>query len=71
MESPILLSVPDTAHLLGVGRSTLYRLIDAGRLRTVKINNRTLFHRCELERFVKRLENETERPTLGGQLDNK
>lgn len=39
---PILASIPETQRALGIGRSTAYRLIDAGKLETVKIGRRTL-----------------------------
>lgn len=39
---PILASIPDTQRALGIGRSTAYRLIDDGKLETVKIGRRTL-----------------------------
>ena len=32
----------DAARLLGVSRSTIYRIINAGHLRTVKIGRRTI-----------------------------
>ena len=35
-------SIKDAARLLGIGRSTIYRLIGEGHLHTVKIGNRTL-----------------------------
>ena len=38
----ILASIPDAQRALGIGRSTAYRLIDDGKLETVKIGRRTL-----------------------------
>lgn len=38
----ILASIPDTLRALGIGRTTAYRLIDEGKLETVKIGRRTL-----------------------------
>lgn len=38
----ILASIPETQRVLGIGRSTTYRLIEEGRLETVKIGRRTL-----------------------------
>lgn len=37
-----LLSVPDAADALGIGRSMLYGEIAAGRIRTVKVGRRRL-----------------------------
>lgn len=39
---PINLSIIDAARALGVGRSKLYELINAGQLDTVKLGTRTL-----------------------------
>lgn len=38
----ILASIPDAQQALGIGRSTAYRLIEEGKLETVKIGRRTL-----------------------------
>lgn len=38
----ILASIPDAQRALGIGRSTAYRLIDEGKLETIKIGRRTL-----------------------------
>jgi excisionase family DNA binding protein len=38
----ILASIPDAQRALGIGRSTAYRLIEDGKLETVKIGRRTL-----------------------------
>ena len=38
----ILASIPDAQRALGIGRSTAYRLIENGKLETVKIGRRTL-----------------------------
>ena len=42
MNTPIAMSPRDAATSIGVSRSTLYRLIDSGQLRIVKIGRRTL-----------------------------
>ena len=39
---PFCLSINDTAQALGIGRTKIYELINAGRLETVKIGRRTL-----------------------------
>jgi excisionase family DNA binding protein len=50
---PFTLSIKDVGRLLGIGRSTVYRLIGDGQLSTIKIGNRTLIRttsiRCLLE----------------------
>lgn len=38
----MLASIPDAQRALGIGRSTAYRLIEEGKLQTVKIGRRTL-----------------------------
>lgn len=39
---PILVSVPDAARLLGLGRSSIYSLLAAGRLDSVVLGRRRL-----------------------------
>ncbi len=39
---PYLTSIADAQRALGIGRTTAYRLIDAGKLEKVKIGRRTL-----------------------------
>ena len=39
---PIVLSINDTAKALGLGRTSIYALINDGRLEVVKIGRRTL-----------------------------
>lgn len=40
--SPVTYSIKDVAALLGLGRTTVYKLIGEGRLTRVKIGARTL-----------------------------
>lgn len=51
----LLHPIPDAAVVLGIGRSTLYELIAAGQIKTVKIGRRTLVAQDELERYVREL----------------
>lgn len=39
---PLLLPISETCKALGIGRSTVYRLIQEGALATVKVGRRTL-----------------------------
>ncbi len=54
--APLLLAVVEAAELLGVGRSTLYELINTGQLRTVKVGRRRLVHRNAITEFAQRLD---------------
>ena len=51
-----LLSISDTAKVLGVGRSKLYALINEGSLETVPVGRRRLVVVASIERFVERLQ---------------
>ena len=48
----LLLRVPEAARLLGLGQTTVHRLIRQGRLQVVKIDRSTRIMRSELDRFV-------------------
>ena len=48
---PINLSIIDAARTLGVGRSKLYELINAGQLDTVKLGTRTLVRVASIRAF--------------------
>jgi excisionase family DNA binding protein len=49
---PLTLSIKDTAQLLGIGRSTIYRLIGDRQLQTVKIGNRTLIKTASIRGLI-------------------
>jgi excisionase family DNA binding protein len=52
--SDALLDVAQTCEYLGgIGRSTLYRAVQRGRLRIVKVEGSTRFRRSELDRYLK------------------
>ena len=44
--------VPDACTALGIGRTSLYELVKAGKIRLVKIAGRTLVPRSELDRLL-------------------
>lgn len=52
----LLLSTPDAAARLNIGRSTLYDLIRAGRLATVRVGRRRLVPVEDLARYVASLQ---------------
>lgn len=50
-----LLGVPESATYLGIGRSTLYELFEAGEIHSVSIGGRRLVPIEELDRYVESL----------------
>lgn len=52
ISSPRAYRVPDACRALGVGRSTLYKLASAGKLRLVRIGGRTVVPGNEVERLA-------------------
>ena len=47
-----LLSVKEVANTLAISQSGVYRLIEAGSLRRLRVGARTLFERSEVERYI-------------------
>jgi excisionase family DNA binding protein len=52
--------IPEVAELLGVGRTTVYGLIDAGELGTIKIGKRRLVPHTDLVDYIERLRSNRE-----------
>jgi excisionase family DNA binding protein len=50
---PLCLSINDTAQTLGIGRTKIYELINAGQLETVKIGRRTLVRTASVRAVAK------------------
>lgn len=48
----VFLSIPNVVEVAGIGRSTVYREIEAGRLRVTKVGSRTLVHRDDLHAWA-------------------
>jgi excisionase family DNA binding protein len=48
----LLVSLEEATGVLGLGRSNLYRLIDTGALKTVKIGRRRMVRVSDLHAFV-------------------
>jgi excisionase family DNA binding protein len=51
---PLTVSVKGAANLLGVGRDAIYRLIEAGELRTVPIGKLTRIPSADLPAYIER-----------------
>ncbi len=51
----MLLPIPDAAETLGIGRSRLYELMDAGQIESVYIGRRRLVPAQALEAYVESL----------------
>ncbi len=58
MESPDLLTVPETATRLRVSKWMIYNLIRSRRLRTVRIGSRRLVPATALHDFLRQLDEE-------------
>lgn len=52
VEAPLLYSVEDAARMLGIGRSSMWKLISCGEIGTRRIGRRTLIRRQALENFA-------------------
>ena len=50
-----LLTMEEACQFLGLSRSTVYRLIADGELRLIKVYNRSLIARRDLDGYVERL----------------
>lgn len=50
--APLAHRIPDACQRIGLGRSSIYELIKAGDLRTIKIAGRTLVPESELQRLI-------------------
>lgn len=52
--SKLSYSINEAVEASGIGRTTIYKLIEAGELTPVKIGKRTLIRRCDLEALLER-----------------
>ncbi|EYR64852.1 excisionase [Actinotalea ferrariae CF5-4] len=50
-----LYTIPETAQVLGIGRTTVYDLLASGQLKRVKVGTRALIHADCIDEFVARL----------------
>jgi 7-cyano-7-deazaguanine synthase len=51
-DTALLMSIKEVATALGISVSGVYRLIDGGELRRLKVGGRALIERSELERYI-------------------
>ena len=52
MIEKLSVTINEASEMLGLGRSTIYRLINSGDLKPRKVGKRTLFLVSELEEFI-------------------
>lgn len=48
----LTVTIPEACKIIGVGRSTIYRLFDDGELTRYKLGHRTLIKMADLHNFV-------------------
>lgn len=49
---PLLISIPEAARALAIGRSKIYELMDAGALETVHVGRRRLIRTASIRAYV-------------------
>jgi excisionase family DNA binding protein len=52
LSAKLLLSVQETADLLGVSKRTIFLLLSSGELKRQKVRRRTMIHRDDVLRFA-------------------
>ena len=50
--APIALRIEAACHTIGIGRTSLYKLIGEGKIKTVKLAGRVLILRTEIDRLL-------------------
>ncbi len=45
-------NVAEAARIIGIGRTTMHKLLNQGRLRPIKIGSRTIIPRSEIDRLL-------------------
>ncbi len=51
---PILVGITEAAKMLGLGRSSIYRMINDGTLDPVRLGGRVMIRIADIERLVER-----------------
>ena len=60
MTKPLTVTIPQACKLTGLGRSTIYRLFDDGKLQRLKAGTRTLIKVADLEAYIESLSSSVE-----------
>jgi len=55
MTKPLTVTIPQACKLTGLGRSTIYRLFENGKLQRLKAGSRTLIKVSDLEAYIESL----------------
>jgi excisionase family DNA binding protein len=55
MNKTLTVTIPQACKLTGLGRSTIYRLFDDGKIRRLKAGSRTLIKMDDLEAYIESL----------------
>ena len=55
MTKTLTVTIPRACQITGLGRSTIYRLFDDGKLQRLKSGTRTLIRVDDLERYIESL----------------
>lgn len=55
MQNKLTVTIPQACELTGLGRSTLYRLFEDGKLQRLKSGTRTLIKVADLEAYIESL----------------
>jgi excisionase family DNA binding protein len=55
MVDPLLVSIPEAAGILGIGKSTLFELLAAGKIKARKLGARSLIAVTDLEEYARTL----------------
>ena len=50
--APLASTIPTACNRLGIGRTLIYSLLKQGKLKSIKLGNRTLIPETELQRLV-------------------
>ena len=55
MTKTLTVTIPQACKITGLGRSTIYRLVDDGKLQRLKAGSRTLIKVSDLEAYIESL----------------